>query len=153
VIILAIDPGVTGALAWVTSDGILIDAVDVPIIVVRGKKKISAAGLVTLMKTRSVSCVVIEGVASRPKQGVASMFNFGYSAGLLEGAATALGFPVQIIPAATWKAGAGVSKDKGVARMMATRFWPGAADKFALVKNDGRAEAALLARWVALKKS
>jgi hypothetical protein len=33
---------------------------------------------------------------------------------------------------------------------MAQRFWPGCRD-FDRVKDDGRAEAALLARWVATK--
>jgi hypothetical protein len=34
---------------------------------------------------------------------------------------------------------------------MAQRLWPGSRD-FDRVKDDGRAEASLLARWVALKE-
>jgi crossover junction endodeoxyribonuclease RuvC len=145
--LLAIDPGQGGALAWVTSDGHLVDAVDMPIVEVRGKRRVSASDVAALMRTREVCAVVIEGVASRPGQGVSSSFSFGYGAGLLEGVAAGLGLPVHVIPAATWKRRAGVSADKGVARQMASRLWPGASKLFSRVRDDGRAEAALLARW------
>jgi hypothetical protein len=58
--------------------------------------------------------------------------------------------PVQMVSPATWKRKAGVPSDKNGARVMASRYWPGAAEQFRRVKDDGRAEAALLARWAAL---
>jgi crossover junction endodeoxyribonuclease RuvC len=145
--ILAIDPGAGGSLAWVTTDGHLIDVADMPVVEVRGKRRVSAAGLASLIATREVDRVVIEGVNAMPKQGVASSFTFGYAAGLCEGVAVGFGLPVQIIPSATWKRKAGVPADKGAARQMAQRLWPGAVEKFARVRDDGRAEAALLGRW------
>lgn len=148
-LILGIDPGAKGALAWVTGDGHLIEIADMPFVEVRGKDRVSAQGIAHLLRKRDVSLVVIEGVGSMPKQGVASSFAFGYAAGILEGVASGAGLPVQITQAAIWKRKAGVPADKGAARQMATRMWPGAADQFKRVKDDGRAEAALLARWVA----
>lgn len=146
-ITLAVDPGAGGALAWVNSIGELIDVADMPIIEVRGKRRVSAAGLADLMRRRPVGKVVIEGVGSMPGQGVASSFTFGYGAGLIEGVAAGLGLPVEVIYAAAWKRRANVPKDKGAARQMAQRNWPMMATQFARVKDDGRAEAALLARY------
>lgn len=150
-IVCAIDPGARGAIAWISSDGHLIDIQDMPMAEVRGKLRVSAPGVALTLRARRADLVVIEGVGSMPGQGVASSFAFGYAAGLLEGVATALGMPVEIVFAAVWKRRAGVSKDKGAVRQMASRFWPGAAGKFHRVKDDGRAEAALLGRWAALR--
>ena len=86
-----------------------------------------------------------------PGQGVTSMFNFGYSAGVLAGVCAGLMIPVVLYRPAVWKRAASVPADKGAARQMAQRYWPGCRD-FDRVKDDGRAEAALLARWVALKE-
>ena len=97
-----------------------------------------------------IKIVAIEEVGAMPGQGVTSMFNFGYSAGILAGVCAGLKLPVSLYRPAVWKRAAGVPADKGGARQMAQRFWPGCRD-FDRVKDDGRAEAALLARWVAMK--
>lgn len=150
-LILAIDPGKTGALAWVSGDGHLIAVEDMPVIQVRGKDRISPAGLANMIRARMPAFAVIEQVGAMPGQGVTSMFNFGFGAGMLEGVIAALGIPYDTVPSASWKKKAGVSSDKGACRQMATRLWPGAADHFRRVKDDGRADAALLGRWWALK--
>jgi len=158
VVICSIDPGVGGAIVFISQDGHLIDVADMPFIEVRGKKRVSAAELSEVIRKRMPALVVIEGVGAMGahkegrKQGLGSAFVFGYSAGLLEGVAAGLGISVAIIQASVWKPKAGVSKDKGIAREMAIRLWPGAADKFKRVKDDGRAEAALLGRWYATTK-
>lgn len=148
--ILAIDPGSRGALAWVDHDGTLLDVADIPSIEVRGRNRVDAAAFADLFYRRAISIVIIEGVGAMPKQGVASSFAFGYSAGLCEGIAAGFGLPVQIIFAATWKRRAGVSRDKGAARQMAIRYWPKSSGWFSRAKDDGRAEAALFGRWYAL---
>ena len=157
-VVLAIDPGIHGALSWVSADGHLIETDDMPVIEVRGKNKINAAELCRMLERRPVDLVAIEGVMAMPtprdggkvSMGASSAFSFGYGAGLLEGVATGLGLPVVLHHASTWKKKAEVPTDKGAARQMASRLWPGAADRFKRVKDDGRAESALLARWVAL---
>lgn len=149
--ILGCDPGISGAFAFVTEDGHLVEVLDMPMAEVRGKRRICAPLVADIMRRRPIALVALEGVGSMPKQGIASAFSFGYGAGILEGVAAGLGLPVEITMAAVWKRRAGVSADKGVARQMAQRYWPGAASLFARVKDDGRAESALLARWVALR--
>lgn len=144
--ILGVDPGMSGALAWVSRDGHLIETADMPTIEVRGRRRMDAGTLVMMLATRQVDRVIVEGVSAMPGQGVASTFAFGYAAGLIEGALSALNMPFTVIPAAQWKRKAGVSADKGAARQMAQRLWPGSRD-FRRAKDHGRADAALLARW------
>lgn len=148
--ILGIDPGISGALAWVSDDGHLISTSDMPVIEINGKKKVSPYILADMLKARMPTLAVIEEVGAMPGQGVTSMFGFGYSAGILAGVCAGLMVPTVMYRPAVWKRAAGVPADKGAARQMAQRFWPGCRD-FDRVKDDGRAEAALLARWVALK--
>lgn len=148
--ILGIDPGISGALAWVSDDGHLICTSDMPVIEINGKKKVSPYILADMLKARIPTLAVIEEVSAMPGQGVTSMFGFGYSAGILAGVCAGLMIPTVLYRPAVWKRAAGVPADKGAARQMAQRFWPGCRD-FDRVKDDGRAEAALLARWSALK--
>ena len=148
--IVGIDPGISGALAWLSDDGHLISTMDMPTIEVRGKKKVSPQILTSELAGRRPLLAVIEEVSAMPGQGVTSMWNFGYSAGILAGVCAGLGIPTVLYRPAVWKRAAGVPADKGACRQMAQQLWPGCRD-FDLVKNDGRAEAALLARWVALK--
>ena len=150
--ILGIDPGISGAIAWVSDDGHLIGVADMPTVEVVGKKKVSPQMLVAMLEDYDdVKMVAIEDVHALPGQGVTSMFSFGYSAGILAGVCAGLRMPMSFYRPSVWKRAAGVPADKGAARQMAQRFWPGCRD-FDRVKDDGRAESALLARWVALKE-
>lgn len=149
--ILGIDPGLNGALAWVTDDGHLIEVADMPVIEVNGKKKVSPQILTNTIGLRKTPrLTVLEDPSAMPGQGVTSTWNFAYSCGLVAGVLAGLQYPVAFYRPAVWKRQAGVPADKGAARQMAQRYWPGSR-AFDRVKDDGRAEAALLARWIALK--
>jgi len=149
--ILGIDPGLSGAIAWVSDDGHLIGVADMPTVEVVGKKKVSPQMLVALLEDYDdAKMVAIEDVGVFKGNGAVSMFNFGYSAGILAGVCAGLRMPTSFYRPSVWKRAAGVPADKGAARQMAQRLWPGCRD-FDRVKDDGRAEAALLARWVATK--
>lgn len=157
-VVLGIDPGAGGALAWVSRAGKLVAVADMPVVEVRGKRRVSAAEVARLMRIHDVTRVVIEGVVAMPRtgsdgrpitQGAASMLSFGYGAGILEGVAAGAGLQVEIVLPAVWKRRASVPKDKGVARQMVMRLWPASSSLFSRVKDDGRAEAALLALWSA----
>lgn len=150
--IIGIDPGLNGAIAFMSDEGYLIGVVDMPTVEVNGKKKVSPQMLVSLLEDYDdVKMAALEEPGAMPGQGVTSMFNFGYSCGLIAGVCAGLRMPMAFYRPAVWKRAAGVPADKGAARQMAQRFWPGSRD-FDRVKDDGRAEAALLARWVALKE-
>lgn len=151
--IIGIDPGISGAMAWVSSEGHLIRTADMPTITIRKKNRIDVAALADALSpvTRASVEVVIEGVASMPTDGRAGAFSFGYAAGVIEGVIVGLGLSYRIVQAAKWKRAAGVPADKGAVRLEAQRLWPGATD-FRRVKDHNRADAALLARWAALER-
>jgi crossover junction endodeoxyribonuclease RuvC len=148
--IVGIDPGISGALAWVSDEGFLLSAMDMPTLEVNGKMKVNPHILASDLSFRKPKIAVIEDVGAMPGQGVSSMFNFGYSAGILAGVCAGLGIPTVFYRPAVWKRQAGVPADKGAARQMAQRLWPGSR-AFDRVKDHGRAEAALLARWYATR--
>jgi crossover junction endodeoxyribonuclease RuvC len=151
--IIGIDPGLSGAIAWVSEDGHLIRVADMPTVEVNGKKKVSPQMLVSMLEEHDdlIRLAAIEEVGAMPGQGVTSMFNFGYSAGILAGVCAGLRIPMAFFRPAVWKRQAAVPADKGAARATAQHLWPGSR-AFDRVKDDGRAEASLLARWVALKE-
>lgn len=148
--IVGIDPGISGAVAWVSDEGFLLSAMDMPTLEVNGKAKVNPHILASDLSFRKPKIVVIEDVGAMPGQGVTSMFNFGYSAGILAGVCAGLGIPTVFYRPAVWKRQAGVPADKGACRQQAQRLWPGCR-AFDRVKDHGRAEAALLARWYATR--
>lgn len=164
---LGIDPGNAGAFAWVTADGQLIAVEDMPTIEVRGKQQISAPGVAALMLKRPLAAVIIEDVVAMPRRkkdptnpqsedvvsmGAVSMINYGRGCGKLEGAAAALGLSVSIFAPQSWKARAKVPSDKDECRARASRLWPGMASWFKRKKDNGRADAALMAYWAATNR-
>jgi crossover junction endodeoxyribonuclease RuvC len=57
--------------------------------------------------------------------------------------------PHQLVTAAKWKKYFNLSQDKGISRRLASERFPHDAEQFSRVKDDGRAEAALLALYAA----
>ena len=67
----------------------------------------------------------VELVSSMPGQGVASMFSFGHSAGVIQGVLGAYRMPVKMVTPQSWKKRAGlIGKDKEAARTLAIQMWP-----------------------------
>jgi crossover junction endodeoxyribonuclease RuvC len=156
--ILGIDPGLSGAIACVIN-GELLAVEDMPTFSeIRGRKTINtvnANAVASIMREFALAnletpTVVIERVHATPQMGVTSAFSFGDGYGVLRGVTAALGYPVTFVAPNVWKKAMGLTADKGGSRRLATERWPACADLFARVKDDGRAEAALLAGWGSL---
>lgn len=155
-VVVGIDPGFTGAVAtYFRNQRVFV--YDMPVVKLRSKTRIDVDKLVELL-TEQVSfadAVVIEKVGSMPRQGVASAFNFGYGAGLLRGICATLEKPVIEVVPAKWKAEVGLklptgathAERKTASRELAQVLFPEDHGLFTRVKDDGRAEAALLAWW------
>ena len=150
---MGIDPGISGAIAIFEGTD-LLDAFDVPVIETqsgkRKKRRISPEMLVAEIEdhVEFLARVYIEDVHAMPGQGVTSMFAFGEAAGLIRGVCAGLRVPVCLISPITWKRGMklqGAGKD--ASRAMAARMWPQKASLFKRQRDDGRAEAALLAHY------
>jgi len=143
-VIWGIDPGINGALAAFHYEEGVIEIFDMPIMEVRGKKSISPQ-LVKGILSEHHGPVCIERVGAMPGQGVSSMFNFGKGYGILLGVAAALEMPTQEIQPNTWMRALKVPQGKDGHRARACELLPAYAQQFARKRDDGRADAALLA--------
>jgi crossover junction endodeoxyribonuclease RuvC len=149
--IVGVDPGAHGAFAFLSDSGALISVHDMPSFQVRvGAKtrtRLAVAELAALIRERSCSASFIERVGAMPGQGVSSCFSFGYSAGAVEGVLAALGVAVNFVTPQQWKKAMQVRADKDDCRQRAAQLFPSHAGAFSRVKDDGRAEAAMIALY------
>lgn len=147
--IIGIDPGFTGAIAFLQSDNILVK--DLPITIIKGKKQIDAKLFDKLIKEYSpydiIKYAAVEDVHAMPKQGVVSTFSFGYNAGILLGVLAANNVTVIKVSPGVWKPALGLSRNKKDSLALAKKLFPSYQHYFRLIKHDGRAEAALIAHF------
>ncbi len=145
---IGIDPGLSGAVA-VLSAGRAAIVFDVPTIAVGKKREYNVPEMADILRCWRPDHVYIEKVHSMPKQGVASSFNFGKGFGLWLGIVAALEIPHTLVTPQRWKGKMldGQRKGKGDARLRATQLFPELAGSLTRVKDDGRAEALLIAAY------
>lgn len=143
--ILGIDPGLSGAIALLDRDGSLLAAHDMPAV----DHAVSPAALRALIDALPgvPREAWIEQVSAMPKQGVSSTFAFGRAYGIAEGVVSAMGIAVRFVRPHAWKSHHRVSSDKESSRALALRLWPSQAELFARKRDENRAEAALIARY------
>lgn len=149
--ILGIDPGMTGALAWLTDAGELVHIEDMPTVEIKvgnGKRRqVNAALLAHMLIERRPVHVVLEHVATKPTDGVVGAFSFGRGFGTLEGVIAGLRIGHTLVKPQVWKRALHVTDDKDFARQRAMQMFPSNAQLFARKKDDGRAEAAMIGSW------
>lgn len=147
---MGVDPGKTGALAMIDTDSWTLSVVDMPQEPATGGKiAVSPTGVARLMDAADPAYVMIEDVTASPQMGVTSSFNFGRSLGIVEGACASRAILSKVRPA-VWKTATQTPKDKSQARRRAMQLFPAAFDLFTRAKDDGRAEAALIAFYCVL---
>ena len=154
--IIGIDPGINGAIA-VFEDGKLDAVIDMPTLKIASgktmKSHISAIGLCGILETYThfvkdaQTHIVIEKVGALPGNGSVSMFNFGRSAGIIEGVVAALQRPYTYVTPQQWTKAVGRAAGKDASRMRAMELFPTRAELFKRAKDDGRADATLIAYW------
>lgn len=145
-IVVGVDPGITGAFAVLTDasvDGGSAAVHDMP---VHGKF-VDGRAVAALLSTVGNALVVIEDVHAMPINGSIGSFSLGRSKGIVEGVIAALGLRCEYVSPQRWKKEMRLSKDKGASRRMAADLYPDLSQTFARVKDDGRAEALLIAHW------
>lgn len=146
--IIGIDPGLDGGVALIARDGVSV--FDTPTIQVKkSKREYAIPEMVRLLRDSDPARVIIEAVHSMPRQGVTSSFNFGKGYGLWLGITAALGYPYDLVTPQRWKSVMldGMAKDKGASRVRAMQLFPLVSDRLARVKDEGRAEALLIAEY------
>lgn len=171
-LIIAVDPGVTGAFCVLQGKRVLTIE-DTPVHLQKkgkGEKRVYddytmgrlVYKWVAYAKQRGEKLAfVIEKVTAMPGQGVVSMFGLGYGLGLWIGAARGAGVGDDCIykPApATWKRIMGLDREKANSVALARKLYPAAVQPYLdlrMVRNGGldvnrlhgRAEALLLAHY------
>ena len=153
-VVVGIDPGLTGAIAVRSTNDLVVH--DIPTTTrwvasrghVREIDPVGLAGLVASLPRWDRA--VIERVHAMPGQGVSSMFSFGRSLGVLEMAFSTPTSTVEYVLPQTWKRTFGlIHAPKHASRKLAAELYPANAMQFCRVKDDGRAEAALIAHYAA----
>jgi crossover junction endodeoxyribonuclease RuvC len=140
--VLGIDPGVTGGLA-VLDEGRLIAICRMPV----ADSRASGSILADLLRGFEPHMVVVERTQPMPKNGSIASFSLGLNTGVIFGVVETLGHPMTKIRPADWKKVNGLTgKDKNASRHLAMELWPDQREQFRLAKDDGKAEAALIAR-------
>jgi crossover junction endodeoxyribonuclease RuvC len=156
--ILGVDPGLSGALALlqVNPNGVLrlLSVADMPLVAVKKSTKTQneinlplLSVLVAPPMAELPARAVIELVHAMPGQGVVSMFRFGQALGAVSGVCAALGIPTTFMPPREWQRAVRHTgrADKSASRLLASELYPEKAHLFSRVKDDGRAEAVLIA--------
>jgi hypothetical protein len=147
--VLGVDPGGSGALALLLEGGVLI--ADMPVFLVKrgksAKAELDTHTLIATLKNWDPNVCYFEQVGGIPGQSASAAFNFGRIAGACEAIVKASGARFVFVTPAVWKKAMQVSGSKDEARAKATNLFPAQAAEFRRKKDDGRAEAALLAEY------
>ena len=102
--ILGIDPGLSGGLAILSGSHIeLLETIPTE---TKGgfiKRQVDAQKLSNILRVYPDIVCYLEGVASRPGQGVASVFSFGDTYGAIRGVLGALNIPTYTVTPSKWK--------------------------------------------------
>ena len=156
--IIAIDPGVTGAIASYDTVSKVLAVYDYPVVEVlinkKKRKKVSAILLLNIIREcqneRHDVYAFLESNNGRPamggrKLGATTIWSMASAEAMAEMALAAQGITTRLIPPTIWKKSMKVPPDKEAARMIALRLLPSHAHYFSRKKDHNRAEAALLA--------
>jgi crossover junction endodeoxyribonuclease RuvC len=145
---IGIDPGITGAIAFLDNDDLSFIKVENMPIMANGKKnQVNPYALSKMMESLPANTpVFLERVSAMPGQGVTSMFSFGMSFGIIQGVCAGLFLPIHLVTPQSWKKRAGlIGKDKDMARTLAQQLYPTA--PLSRKKDIGRADSILIARF------
>jgi len=167
-ILVAVDPGLTGALAFYNTQTGEMDVQDMPVLAEakasknsKGKQAsrtvVNALELVALLevwRNLGAELLVIEKVGGLPGQSAPAAFNFGAATWIIHGAALALGYRVEATRPQEWKIAMKVSSVPDAIRERANALIPTHAHLWARGHLSagsevrlGRAEAAMLALY------
>lgn len=148
-IVLGVDPGLSGGIAAVQADpgggARLLDVISVPTTGTKAKRRVDVVQVVGFIFKLSPTHAVIERAQAMPEQGASSGFIYGRAVGALEAAIEGMQIPLTVIEPTAWKkAHALIKRGKEDSRQRAIRLFPGTA-AFARKLDHNRAEAALIA--------
>ena len=154
-IIVGIDPGISGALCFF-SNGNVIDVIDMPTMAEGKKNKKQVNGRQIFNEILNIKnkfaghkiYVVVEQVSAMPGQGVTSMFNFGQSFGVIKGICSAMELPIFYVRPAKWKKYFNlINAEKDASRTKVIEMFPKISQKLSRKKDNNKADAILIAKY------
>lgn len=154
-IAVGIDPGVPRAIALLVN-GRLEEVADLPAHVVSSgpmKGRADAAALAARVRDwrarRGVDAelAAIERVGSMPRQGVASTFSLGHTAGVVVVVMLTLRVPIEYAAPEAWKRAMGLSGEKSTSQVVATLMLPKHGGTWSRAEDHNRADALLSGTW------
>ena len=154
-LIIGIDPGVSGSICFLR-DGKILDVIEMPVMNEgkKNKKQVNGAQIYNEI-TKKINShpetkirVVIEHVTAMPGQGVTSMFNFGQSFGILKGICSAMRLPMFFVRPAKWKKYYNLlNSEKDASRTRAIEIFPEFSSQLSKKKDSNKADAILIASF------
>ena len=159
---VGIDPGVAGAIAFYSPQyggEEYLDVIDMPTFSVkRGKslkREVDALGALDVLERfrnamrSGSSLALIELAGCRPGQSVSAVHSNGRNWGVAYGCLASMRWPIGIVTPQAWKKALECPADKDAARKRASQLLPAFSHLWSRAKDDGRAEAALIALYAA----
>ena len=153
-LIIAIDPGISGSICFF-EDGKILEVIEMPVMTEgkKNKKQVNGAQIYNeflkrINKKDDEIRVVIEQVSAMPGQGVTSMFNFGQSFGILKGICSAMQLPMFFVRPAKWKKYFNlINSQKDASRTRAIEIFPYFSTQLSKKKDSNKADAILIASF------
>jgi Holliday junction resolvasome RuvABC endonuclease subunit len=138
---LGVDPGKQGALALLSVETGTVNCIDMPDTTAALHDAIAAFPV--------IKGAMVEKPFYPQMIGLTNATKIAMAYGVLIGALQWRDIPFREVPPKKWKAAMDLSSSKSASREKAAQTFPAQSDLFKRVKDDGRAEAALLALYAA----
>ena len=153
-LIIAIDPGISGSICFF-EDGKILEVLEMPTMIEgkKSKRQVNGAQIYNEILKRidgseKQTRVIIEQVSAMPGQGVTSMFNFGQSYGILKGICSAMQLPMFFVRPAKWKRYFNlINSQKDASRTRAIEIFPYFSSQLSKKKDSNKADAILIASF------
>ena len=154
-LIIGVDPGITGSICFF-ENGKIIDVIEMPTMIdgKKNKKQLNASQIYNEISRRINKFekhnvrVILEQVSAMPGQGVTSMFNFGQSFGILKGIFSAMQLPMYFVRPAKWKKYFNlINSQKDASRARAIEIFPYFSSELSKKKDTNKADAILIASF------
>ena len=154
-LIIGIDPGISGSICFL-DNGKILDVIEMTIMTdgKKNKKQVNGSQVYNEITKRIKQFeknqirVVIEHVSAMPGQGVTSMFNFGQSFGILKGICTAMQLSMYFVRPAKWKKYFNLlNSEKDASRTRAIEIFPYISSQLSRKKDSNKADAILIASF------
>ena len=154
-LIIGIDPGISGAICFF-ENGKILNVIEMPTMNEgkKNKRQVNGAQIYNEIFKRIDKNhdkdirVVVEQVSAMPGQGVTSMFNFGQSFGIIKGICSAMQLSLYFVRPAKWKKYFNlINSEKDASRTRAIEIFPYFSSQLSKKKDSNKADAILIASF------